>query len=113
MNIEPLKSYLNNNNNHNKTKLISDFLNKDILIKLKNSEYIEGDFFINDRLFFIKKNTLELEYVGNITYIQKDKIGIQINKYRNVCVCPGDYYIFRKQKKITKRDIMEELLDKL
>ena len=73
MNIEPLKSYLNNNNNHNKTKLISDFLNKDILIKLKNSEYIEGDFFINDRLFFIKKNTLELEYVGNITYIQKDK----------------------------------------
>tara|TARA_Y100001936_G_C15771270_1_gene506377 strand:+ start:73 stop:408 length:336 start_codon:yes stop_codon:yes gene_type:complete len=111
MDIEPLKSYLDFKGDI-KEKLIP-FLENSIITKIKETEYIEQDFYINDRLFFIKRNTLELEYIGKIYCIDVNLLGIKLSQYRNVTLDPKKYYIFKKTKKKTKREIMEELLEKL
>ena len=111
MNIEPLKSYLQNK--ENVSDALKSFLDNEIKYKLHLTEYVEKDFYINDKLFFIKKNTLELEHIGNLISINKGNLGIKISQYRNVTLNPKIYYIFRKIKMKTKRELMEELLEKL
>tara|TARA_Y100000817_G_C16717038_1_gene481903 strand:+ start:91 stop:426 length:336 start_codon:yes stop_codon:yes gene_type:complete len=111
MNIEPLKSYLQNKENISDE--LKSFLDNEIKYKLHLTEYVEKDFYINDKLFFIKKNTLELEYIGKVYCINGYEIGIKLSQYRNVTLNPKIYYIFRKIKMKTKRELMEELLEKL
>ena len=111
MDIEPLKSYLQNK--VNVWEEINIFLNDSIRSKIRSTEYIERGFFIDDKLFFVKRNTLELEYIGKIYCIDVNLLGIKLSQYRNVTLDPKKYYIFKKTKKKTKREIMEELLEKL
>ena len=56
MDIEPLKSYLQNK--VNVWEEINIFLNDSIRSKIRSTEYIERGFFIDDKLFFVKRNTL-------------------------------------------------------
>lgn len=111
MDIEPLKSYLQNK--VNVWEEINIFLNDSIRSKIRSTEYIERGFFIDDKLFFVKRNTLELEYIGKVFCINGFEIGIKLSQYRNVTLDSKNYYIFRKIKEKTKREIMEELLEKL
>ena len=111
MDIEPLKSYLRNKENIQEE--INIFLDDDIKSKIRSTEYIEREFYIDDKLFFIKRNTLELEYVGKVYCLDGFKISIKLSQYRNVTLDSKNYYIFRKIKEKTKREIMEELLEKL
>tara|TARA_B100002052_G_C15605778_1_gene473009 strand:+ start:202 stop:537 length:336 start_codon:yes stop_codon:yes gene_type:complete len=111
MDIEPLQSYLQNKENI--WEEINIFLDDSIRSKIRSTEYIERDFFINDKLFFIKRNTLELEYFGKVFCMNGYEIGIKLSQYRNVTLDSKKYYIFRKIKEKTKREIMEELLEKL
>tara|TARA_B110000285_G_scaffold228348_1_gene291206 strand:+ start:107 stop:442 length:336 start_codon:yes stop_codon:yes gene_type:complete len=111
MDIEPLKSYLQNSGNT--LDKIKEFLDKDIINKIRSTEYIERGFFINDKLFFVKRNTLDLEYTGKVYCLDGGSIGVQLSQYRNITLDAKKYYIFRKQKEKTKREIMEELLEKL
>ena len=109
MDIEPLKSYLHNKENVKES--LSKFLDKNILLKINNTIYIERDFIINDKLYLIKKNTLELEYSGTITSIGNSRIDLKLSQYRNVSIDPKNYYIFKKNHKKTRREIMNELLE--
>ena len=111
MDIEPLKSYLQNK--VNVWEEINIFLNDSIRSKIRSTEYIERGFFIDDKLFFVKRNTLELEYIGKVFCINGFEIGIKLSQYRNVTLDSKKYYIFRKIQEKTKREIMEELLEKL
>ena len=111
MNIEPLKSYLQNKENI--WEEINIFLDDDIKNKIRSTEYIKRGFYIDDKLFFIKRNTLELEYIGKVFCMNGYEIGIKLSQYRNVTLDSKNYYIFRKIKEKTKREIMEELLKKL
>lgn len=108
--LEPLKYYLESKDNK-KEKLIP-FLEEKIINKIMNCTYCENNFLINDKLYFIKKNTLELEYIGNVYYIHENKyLGIKLSKYRNVILDINKYYIFKYLKKKTKREFMESLLE--
>ena len=111
MDIEPLKSYLQNKENIREG--LNTFLEDSIRSKIRSTEYIERGFFFGDKLFFVKRNTLELEYIGKVFCINGFEIGIKLSKYRNVTLDSKNYYIFRKIKEKTKREIMEELLEKL
>ena len=111
MDIEPLKTYLQNKGD--KRLHISYFLNDSINKRLTNSEYIERGILINDKLKLIKKNTLELEYIGKVYCIDKETVGIKLSQYRNVTIKCSEYYIFREIKKKTKRELMETLLETL
>ena len=111
MDIEPLKSYLQNK--ENLWEEINFFLDDSIKTKIRSTEYIERGFFIDDKLFFVKRNTLELEYIGKVFCIDGVEISIKLSQYRNVTLDSKNYYIFKKIKEKTKREIMEELLEKL
>lgn len=111
MDIEPLKKYLQNKENIGNQ--IKYFMDDDVRGKMQNTEYIERGFYINDKLLFIKRNTLELEYVGKVIYLDGVKIGVKLSQYRNVTLNSKKYYIFRNIKEKTKREIMEEILKKL
>jgi hypothetical protein len=111
MDIEPLKSYLQNKENI--LEGLNTFLYDSIRSKIRSTEYIERGFFCGDKLFFVKRNTLELEYIGKVFCINGFEIGIKLSQYRNVTLDSKKYYIFRKIKEKTKREIMEGLLEKL
>jgi|TARA_B110000495_G_C22909916_1_gene531327 hypothetical protein len=113
MNIEPLKSVLEWSNDKKSTLL--HFLSLETKKQVINLDYEENNFYINDKVFCIKRNTLELEIVGNILFVEKDKIGIKITKLKTFYINPNDYYIFIKCKKCMskKRDFMKQLLDQL
>ena len=96
MNIEPLKTYLQGKKNIKEELIL--FLKSSIINKIKDTEYIEDDFYINDKLLFIKRNTLELEYIVNVQYIDINSLGILLSQYRNVRLDPKEYYIFKKIK---------------
>lgn len=112
MNIEPLKSILEWSPNKKDTLLY--YLSNDVKEKVKKLE-LEEKLYINDRIYCIKKNTLELEYDGSILYIDKDKIGLKITNIKTIRLNPDDYYIFVKCKKtISKqREFMKQLLEQL
>lgn len=111
MNIEPLKSYLQGKENI--WEELYNFLDNSVKSKIRSTEYIERGFFIGDKLFFIKKNTLDIECLGTLYCIDGNRLSIKVSQYRSVTLDSKNYYIFRKIKEKTKREIMEELLDKL
>ena len=69
MDIEPLKTIMNSSSNKKDTLL--NFLEKNIRKQIIKLEYEDKDFYINDKIYCIKKNTLELEYIGNIYCFDK------------------------------------------
>ena len=93
MDIEPLKSYLQNK--ENLWEEINLFLDDSIKTKIRSTEYIERGFFIDDKLFFVKRNTLELEYIGKVFCIDGVEISIKLSQYRNVTL---ELFLRRKIK---------------
>ena len=113
MDIEPLKNILEWSENKKETLLY--YFTNDVKKKVINLEYEEDKLYVQDRIFCIKRNTLECEHDGNIVFIDKGKIGLKITGIKTVKIDPNDYYIFVKCKKtISKqREFMKELLEQL
>ena len=112
MNIEPLKTILSFSKNKQDTLL--DYLPNTIKLKVQNLDLEDKEFYINDMVFCIKKNTLELECYGKIICIDKYKLGIRKNQM-NQYIDSRNYYIFIKVTKKLKnqRDFLEKLLEKM
>ena len=113
MDIEPLKTILSYSNDKKDTLL--NFLEKRVREKIIKLEYEDERFYINDKIFCIKRNTLELEFIGRIYCIDDDSIGIKLSNVRNVNINPDKYYIFVKikSKDMKKRDFYKQLLEQL
>lgn len=113
MDIEPLKTLMSYSNDKKDTLL--NFLEKRVREKVIKLEYEDERFYINDKIFCIKRNTLELEFIGKIYCIDDDSIGIKLSNVRNVNINPDKYYIFVKvkSKDMKKRDFYKQLLEQL
>lgn len=113
MNIEPLKNILEWSDDKKETLLY--YLPKNVKEKVYKMELEEEKLYVQDRIFCIKKNTLELEHDGNIIYIDNGKIGLKITSVKTINIDPNEYYIFVKCKKtISKqREFMKQLLEQL
>jgi len=113
MDIEPLASILEWSENKKET-LIS-FLPQNVKMKVQKLELEEEKLYVQDRIFCIKRNTLELEHDGNIIYIDNNKIGLKISNIKTVRIDPQKYYIFVKCKKTVskQREFMKQLLEQL
>ena len=96
MDIEPLKTLLSYSSDKKDTLL--NFFEKDVREKVIKLEYEETNFFINDKIYCIKRNTLEIEYIGKIYCIDDNTIGIKLSNVRNVNINLEEYYIFVKVK---------------
>ena len=112
INTEPLRSILEISNDKKDTLL--HFLSLDVKRKVIDCDLEDKDFFINDKVFCVKKNTLELEIVGKIICIDGDNLGIK-KPSMNVYIDSKKYYIFvRMTKQITsQRDFLKKLLETL
>ena len=113
MDIEPLKSVLKWSTDQKDTLLY--YLPFDVKTKVINLDLEEEKLYVQDRVFCIKRNTLEIEHIGTILFIDGGKIGIKITSLKTVTVDPNRYYIFVKCKKtISKqREFMKQLLEQL
>jgi len=113
MNIEPLKTILSISKDKKETLFY--FLSNEIKQKLYNCNYEEKDFFINDYLYCIKRNTLELQFCGRIFCVEKKKIGIKKSTYMNIYLNPKEYYLFVKNsnKLQNKREFLKQLLNNI
>ena len=113
MDCEPLKSVLEWSTDKKDTLLY--YLPLDVKTKVINLDFEENNLYVQDRIFCIKRNTLELEHSGKILFIDDSKIGVKITSVRTITIDPNKYYIFVKNKKtISKqRDFMKQLLEQL
>jgi hypothetical protein len=113
MDCEPLKSVLEWSTDKKDTLLY--YLPLDVKTKVINLDFEEKNLYVQDRIFCIKRNTLELEYTGTILFIDGGKIGVKITSVKTLTIDPNKYYIFVKNKKtISKqRDFMKQLLEQL
>jgi hypothetical protein len=112
LNTEPLRSILEISNDKKDTLL--HFLQLETKKKVIECELEDKDFFINDKVFCVKRNTLELEFIGKIICIDGDNLGIK-KPNMNVYIDSNKYYIFVKMtKQITsQRDFLKKLLETL
>uniref|UniRef100_A0A6C0KZ13 Uncharacterized protein n=1 Tax=viral metagenome TaxID=1070528 RepID=A0A6C0KZ13_9ZZZZ len=113
MDREPLRSLMETAVDKKDTLMY--FLKKDVREKVIQFDYEDESFYINDRIYCIQRNTMELKYTGRIISIDDEKISIQLTSVRNVTIDKDKYYIFVKtQKKYKKkRDFMKQLLEEL
>ena len=113
MDCEPLKSVLEWSPDKKDTLLY--YLSLDVKTKVINLDFEENNLYVQDRIFCIKRNTLELEHSGTILFIDDGKIGVKITSVRTLTIDPNKYYIFVKNKKtISKqREFMKQLLEQL
>lgn len=113
MEIEPLHCILEWSEDKKDTLLY--YLPNKVSKKVSKYELEEDKLYIQDRIYCIKRNTLELEHEGSIIYIDDGMIGLKINNIKTIRLDPKKYYIFVKCKKsINKqREFMKQLLEQL
>ena len=113
MEIEPLKSVLEWSEDKKETLLY--YLPLEVKKKVIHLELEEKSLYVHDRIYCVKRNTLELEHDGSILYIEDGKIGLKVTSVKTDTLDPNQYYIFVKLKKsINKqREFMKQLLEQL
>jgi hypothetical protein len=113
MDIEPLKTILSLSSSKQQT--LFDYLSKDLQNQLINSTYTEDKYYLNDTIFCIRKDNLQLEIKGKIFQIDNDTLGIQLSSTRNQYIDKKNYYTFvkTKQSTLSQRKLMEQLLKQL
>lgn len=113
MDTEPLKSLLDYSVDKKSTILY--FLSKEEQERLQEYIFEDEDFYINERILAIQKNTLELNINGTIISSDGHMITIRLNNVRNITIDTNKYYIFIRSKKkgLEKREFMKQLLEKL
>jgi hypothetical protein len=113
MDTEPLQKIMNLSNDKKNTLFY--FLHSDIIRKLYKYDLEFSQFYINDKIFCIKRNTLELSIEGKILCIDDNRIGIKKNKNLTIYIDPKKYYIFVKQSKNiqNQKDFFKKLLEEL
>jgi hypothetical protein len=113
MDIEPLKSLLEGESDVKDTLMY--YLKRDVREKVIKLNYEDKNLYINDRIYCIKRNTLELEHIGNIISIDNNIISLKITTVKSININKDNYYMFVKIKKndVKKRDFMKNLLEVL
>lgn len=113
MNTEPLQKIINLSNDKKNTLIY--FLDPDIIKKIYKHDLEFKNFYINDKIFCIKRNTLELSLEGKILCIDNHRIGVKKNKNITIYINPKKYYIFVKQstQKQNQKEFFKKLLEEL
>ena len=116
MTFDPLENLLQIYDN--KHKVLSYYLPKETIHKLKDYEYVNDSskLDLNDRLSFIKKSTGQIYKSGIVIKLTDTKITIKTN-LGNIMILKDDNYIFIKPRKNNllknNRKFYEELLKEL
>ena len=99
----------------NKKNTILAYLPGEIKEQLQKTEYTNKEYFINDKIYCIRKDNLDLEIIGKIFEIEDTKLGIRISHVRNQFIDTTEYHTFvqAKQEIKTQRELMKQLWKQL
>ena len=114
MNVEIIKELVSVSNDKKNTILF--FLQPKEQQKLKNTELIDKkSIYLDNKIYLVKKNTLELKYNGKLQYYKNKKLGLKINNNYTIYISDLDnYYIFRNTiKKNDQTLFYQKLLKQL
>ena len=114
MNVEIIKELVSVSNDKKNTILF--FLQHKEQQKLKNTELIDKkSIYLDNKIYLVKKNTLELKYNGKLQYYKNNKLGLKINNNYTIYISDLDnYYIFRNTiKKNDQTLFYQKLLKQL
>jgi hypothetical protein len=112
MNIEPLKTLINLTSDAKKSIIF--FIDTDLKHKIKDYDYEDNNFYLNDNIICINKKNLNNDYNGKINSITEYTITLKVYKY-NITINKSSYYIFVKKNtsKNNERQFFKSLLEKL
>ena len=115
MNIEILKTLLQNSQNQGKT--IREYLDESIELKLTKYELFDiskNELYLSTRIIVISKNTLDILYEGTVMGIYDDMIRLKVKSKYCINIHKDEGYIFMKTKKSEiKKEYYKQLLDSL
>ena len=82
------------------------YLDESIRTHVEELNYLDDDneLFLNDKIYCIKRSTLELDVVGIIQAIKQKKISLKIKSKYGIHINEDEYHIFIKRKKSKKND---------
>ena len=82
------------------------YLDSKVKEQVEDFDYLEddNDLFLNDKVYCIKRSTLELDVVGFVQAIKEKKISLKVKSKYGVHINQDEYHIFIKRRKCKKND---------
>jgi len=100
-----------------KKDVILFYLDSKLKGQVEDFDYLDddNDLFLNDKVYCIKRSTLDLDVVGFIQAIKEKKISLKVKSKYGVHINQDEYHIFIKRRKCKKndRDFYKALLNSL
>ena len=93
------------------------YLEPTISSEVEDFDYLDDkhDLFLNDKVYCIKRSTLELDVIGFVQAIKGKNISLKVKSKYGVHLNRGEYHIFIKRRKSKKnnREFYKALLNAL
>ena len=82
------------------------YLDSKVKEQVEDFDYLDddNDLFLNDKVYCIKRSTLELDVVGFVQAIKEKKISLKVKSKYGVHINQDEYHIFIKRRKSKKND---------
>ena len=74
--------------------------------EVEDFDYLDDnqDLFLNDKVYCIKRSTLELDVIGFVQVIKEQNISLKVKSRYGVHINQNEYHIFIKRRKSKKND---------
>jgi hypothetical protein len=100
-----------------KKDILLFYLEPPVRSEVEGLDYLDdgNDLFLNDKVYCIKRSTLELDVIGSIQAIQDKNISLKVKSRYGNHLNKDEYHIFIKRRKCKKndRDFYKALLNAL
>ena len=100
-----------------KKEVLLFYLDTTVKEQVKDFDYLDddNDLFLNDKVYCIKRSTLDLDIIGVIQAIKGKNISLKVKSLYGAHINQNEYHIFIKHRKTKKndRDFYKALLNAL
>ena len=100
-----------------KKEVLLFYLDPFVKEQVEDFDYLDdgNDLFLNDKIYCIKRSTLDIDVIGYIQAIKGKKISLKVKSKYGVHINQNEYHIFIKRRKTKKndRDFYKALLNSL
>ena len=100
-----------------KKEVLLFYLDTTVKEQVKDFDYLDddNDLFLNDKVYCIKRSTLDLDIIGVIQAIKGKNISLKVKSLYGAHINQNEYHIFIKRRKTKKndRDFYKALLNAL
>jgi hypothetical protein len=82
------------------------YLEPSVRTEVEDFDYLDDnhDLFLNDKVYCLKRSTLELDVIGFVQAIKEKKISLKVKSKYGIHLNQDEYHIFIKRRKSKKND---------